>query len=113
MPHLIVEISDGLTEAIEPESILYVLHDAALASGQFNEADIKVRIRPYDHAFVAGSAADFIHVTVLLISGRDTETKQALCRRLLSALEGLGLKAASISVDARDLDRDIYVKQTR
>lgn len=112
MPHAVVEYSKNLENGFEFAAIMHACHDSLLASGQFAEKDIKVRLYPCAHALVAGQNADFIHTTVYLLSGRTKDTKKEIADQLLARLVGFGLPTASCSVDVRDLDREIYAKTT-
>jgi 5-carboxymethyl-2-hydroxymuconate isomerase len=52
-----------------------------------------------------------MHITVYLFKGRDTATKRKLTENILAKVrEMIPVPIASLSVDARDTDQDIYVK---
>jgi 5-carboxymethyl-2-hydroxymuconate isomerase len=110
MPHAIVEYSRALEAEFEASSLMQAVHACLLQSGQFSVHDIKVRLYPCDHAFVAGRDANFLHITVYMLSGRSRAIKKNITSDLLQVLDGLSLIAASLSVDARDMDRDVYSK---
>jgi len=112
MPHVIVEFSRSLESGFDTVQLLRACHNSLLASGQFKEKDIKVRLYPCDHALVAGKCANFLHVIVYMLSGRAKNTKKELAEQLLATLGEFRLPAASCSVDVRDLDREIYCKMT-
>ncbi len=110
MPHCTIEYSNPLKNHIEPIELCNIVHEAALASGNFSEADIKVRAKSYDDYLVGGDVNDFIHVTVYLLDGRSEETKKALTSIILDALQSLNLPVQCLSVDARDTLRSVYSK---
>lgn len=110
MPHAVVEYSKSLEPSFEKAAFMKAIHDAMFASGEFGEKDIKIRLYPCDHALVAGKEQGFVHITIYLLSGRSKETKKKLTQGLLKVVQGLGLTVASVSVDARDLDREVYSK---
>lgn len=111
MPHLIVEYSENLF--LPQTELLSALHHTLLASGQFDEADIKIRSLPYAVSLNGGSPDNgFIHLTLLLLSGRSDAVKQALGEALCqtAARISTGGKPVQISADTRDMQRDTYAK---
>lgn len=110
MPHAIIEYSAHLEELFDTNLLMEAVHKALLHSGEFGEKDIKLRLYPCHQSMVGGKPADFVHCLVYLLSGRSKETKKSIASSVLAAMRNEGVKAASISVDIRDLDRDIYVK---
>lgn len=110
MPHFVVERTTGGDAEPNVPALLAEIHKAAAATGIFDEKTIKVRVREYDEALVAGEPASFIHVTIYLIDGRDKPTKKRLASAIHDCLRHLCPDAVSVSVDVRDLDREIYTK---
>ncbi|NVJ99055.1 MAG: 5-carboxymethyl-2-hydroxymuconate Delta-isomerase [Alphaproteobacteria bacterium] len=113
MPHLVIEASNGLISQTGPKDMMKAAHDVAAASGQFGEGDIKVRLFSVDHALVGGKAASTLHITLYLLSGRDRQTKKALTEALVERFSTLVPKAASVSANAIDMDRETYSKISR
>jgi 5-carboxymethyl-2-hydroxymuconate isomerase len=113
VPHFIVEYSRSLETDAKHADLMAAAHEVAVASGQFGEADIKVRLYPVDHALVAGNAAATLHITIYLLSGRDQPTKKALTSALVKRFERLVPSAKSISANAIDMDRETYSKISR
>jgi len=112
MPHAVIEYSRDLEASFDKLALMQAAHDAMLASGQFGEADVKIRLYPCHDALVGGVTAKFVHITVYMLSGRSPAIKKSITTNLLRVLEGLSLSAASLSVDARDLEREVYSKAT-
>lgn len=110
MPHAIIEYSEQLEEIIDTGMLMQSVHSALLHSGEFAEKDVKVRLYSCRHALVAGKEADFVHCLIYLLSGRSKATKKAIASGVLAAMQNEGIQAASISVDVRDLDREVYSK---
>lgn len=110
MPHFVVERTVASSAEPKSSAMLAEIHEAAVATGIFDEKTIKVRMREYDEALVAGKPASFIHVTIYLIDGRDKSTKKRLATAIHDCLRRLSPGATSVSVDVRDLDRAIYTK---
>ena len=110
MPHLIVEATGQTIEALPNGELMQKLHATALATDLFDEKSIKVRVRPYETALIAGKPDDFVHVTIYLIDGRDKATKKRLALKVHDEVRALCPSCASVSVDVRDLDREVYTK---
>lgn len=110
MPHLIVEATEQTLEHLPSTELMQKLHAAANTTGLFDEKSIKVRIRPYETALIAGRLDEFVHVTIYLIDGRDKATKKRLATAVHDMVRALYPNCASVSVDVRDLDREIYTK---
>jgi len=113
MPHCIIEHSSSL----DSSTLMPLVFGANLNSSLFEKdgSDIKVRAVPFTqyqtgkvHSNIA--QIDFIHVTLKILSGRNTEQKKMLSHLVLSNLETLALKACSISVEVVDIDRATYAK---
>jgi len=110
LPHAVIEYARSLERDMWNSGIMEAVHSSLLACGQFGEQDIKVRAYPCDHALVAGKPSSFIHVTIYLLSGRSDTIKKDITSRVLAALQALEVDVASLSVDARDLNRAVYSK---
>lgn len=91
MPHLILEISQGVQ--IDENELLSAANHALFATGQFKEAkDIKSRIHR-THASLIGLGADdgelFVSARLLIMAGRDDATKHALVETVLNSLQAV------------------------
>jgi 5-carboxymethyl-2-hydroxymuconate isomerase len=113
MPHCVIEHSSSL----DSKALMPLVFNASLASSLFEKdgCDIKVRavaFTQYQTGKVHSNIAqiDFIHVTLKILSGRNTKQKKMLSHLVLSNLETLALKACSISVEVVDIDRATYAK---
>lgn len=115
MPHLVVEYSENLAQ-FESAACLAIVNAALVASGHFEEADIKSRACCVE-AFQVGSESAgraFIAARLSILSGRNLETKQDLSQLVLQALQqqlpaGMGLNT-QVSVEVIDIDRNSYAK---
>ncbi len=115
MPHLTLEYSDNVP-SFDAHSVLLELNQALVASGQFEEIDIKSRAVRHD-TYVVGTAPDnrgFVHVTLAILSGRSPQTKRALSEGVLHALKQVWAPAANVHiqlcVEVRDMEREPYAK---
>jgi len=113
MPHLVIEYSEPDFSNESAAKMLHAAHAGAVASGLFDVTDIKVRAYPCELSLLAGKAGSFIHVTVLLLSGRDAATQKKLAETVLTHLSDAGFSPGSLSVDCQDMDRAVYSKITR
>jgi len=112
MPHIIIEHTSS-EQLTDQAALMQTVHAAAMASGLFGEKAIKIRVKSYDAALIGGVAADFAHITIYLIEGRDNATKKQLTEVLHQALLKHFKNYDSISVDARDLTKAVYTKTTK
>jgi len=85
-------------------------HQGAIDSGLFSTADIKTRAYPAAHYIVAEGNKLFVHVTLYLLEGRTVAQKQHLSEALSKSLLPLLKSGQHLSIDIRDLLRDIYKK---
>lgn len=108
MPHCVIEHSASLNSA----DLVPAVFDAALASGLFAEdgRDIKVRAIAYQDYLTGQEKADFVHVTLRILSGRTAQQKQHLSQIVLQRLSDLSLAKCSITVEVVDMDRASYGK---
>lgn len=119
MPHLTLEYTENLLPGFAPGGALMGLNRVLVASGQFQEADIKSRAVVLD-TFLVGTAPAgraFVHARLALLSGRSPAAKRELSDALLAALsracpERTDLEI-QLSVEIADLDRASYAKESR
>lgn len=108
MPHCIIEHS----VQINSELLVPLVFSGALESELFEAdgSDIKVRAQAFTDYQTGLTSADFVHVTLKILSGRTLDQKQALSQGVLSALASLGLTQCAITVEVLDIDRASYSK---
>ena len=112
MPHFVAEYSRGIESVCPPREVMECLHSAALESGLFAEAAIKVRLVPVEHYLVGGKIVPFVHVTASILDGRSLDQKQDLTSLVLKRLKDQLGDALSITVDVRDTVRATYAKHS-
>lgn len=116
MPHLTLEYSSNLP-AFAPQPALAALNRAMLASGLFDEPDIKSRAIALVDFLVGTSPLPraFAHVRIALLAGRSDEQRQKLASAVLAALsESIsrpGTTEIQLSVETVNIDRASYVKE--
>lgn len=115
MPHCTLEYAGSL-DRFDAAATLASLNRTLVASGQFEERDIKSRAMQFD-AFAVGVADEpraFVHAKLAILSGRSADVKRALSDSLLAALREHCNAAAGVhlqlSVEVVDIDRPSYAK---
>lgn len=111
MPHCTIEYSTELRSRLDPYVLVETVFRATLASGLFVENDIKTRALPYEYYQVGAKRADFIAVSIRMLSGRTDAQKTALTAALKEALLALDLQRLALTVEVIDMHRDSYIKE--
>lgn len=110
MPHCIVEYSKALESRIMPESMLQAVYQGAVESGLFTPSAIKSRAIACDYYMVGDQVADFIHISLRILSGRTDEQKNTLSQAVLDKFKTLPLSQVSVTVEVLDIHTDSYAK---
>lgn len=78
MPHITLEHSANIAEAIDLSGLMRKVHDAAIATGVFPYGGTRTRAEPRERYIIADDHPDngFIHVVLRIGHGRDQATKQ-------------------------------------
>lgn len=115
MPHLTIEYTDNLPQFNASEALL-ALNKALVASGQFEEIDIKSRAIRIS-TFLVGMSPDdraFVHVKLAILSGRSIQIKHEFSESLLLALKSLfawPIKPhVQLCVEVQEIERETYSK---
>ena len=110
MPHLVIAYSQDLEQDYSIETLMNQTYKAAVESDLFSPERIKVRAKAYEYSLVGGENKPFAHTTVYLLSGRDKEKKIKLASLVRDSQLKCLKQVDNITVDVRDLDRDVYQK---
>ena len=114
MPHLTVEYTKNI-QGIGTTTALRALNEVLMASGQFEEADIKSRAVPLE-TFMVGTLPDprgFVYAKLAILAGRSPEVKEALSQSLLHAIRDICRSdgpQVQFCVEVVDIDRGSYSK---
>jgi 5-carboxymethyl-2-hydroxymuconate isomerase len=115
MPHLTIEYTDNLPQ-FNAGGALVALNKALVASGQFEEIDIKSRAIRIG-TFLVGTSPDdraFLHVKLAILSGRSIQIKQELSESLLLTLTAMyewpTKPHVQLCVEVQEIDREAYSK---
>lgn len=112
MPHIIIEYSKNLGEIIEISDLVSGLHKALSDEG-IDRARIKTRAYAIDYVMVGDHdlSGHMIHTTLLLLEGRDLETKKqygdALHKTMHEQIDGI-VNECAVTLEIRDMDKDTY-----
>ena len=114
MPHLTIEYTDNLPQ-FNANGTLLALNSVLVASGQFEEVDIKSRAVRFDTFLVGTSPGEraFVHVKLALLAGRTTQIKRELSESLLRVLEDNnwpGTAHVQLCVEVQEIEREVYAK---
>lgn len=115
MPHLTLEYAANLPD-FNPRDVLRALNESLVASGHFEEPDIKSRAIAFDTVAVGTSPEErgFVHAKLAILSGRSVVVRQALSEQLLAALRpwttaATGM-AVQVCVEIQEIERASYSK---
>ena len=88
MPHLNIEYSANLADALDIQALVDRLHEVALETGVFPLGGVRTRAEPRHHYRIANGNphAGYIHMIVRIGSGRDFETRRGAGDRIFAAL---------------------------
>ncbi len=112
MPHLILEYSSDLENKIEFPPLLKGLSHRLIELGPFNLKDVKARAISYEK-FLVGAEANqsFLHLTLLILEGRDSDTRKRVSQGMLDYLTKSCRKTCcSFTVELREMNRETYSK---
>lgn len=89
MPHVIVEYTSNLEDALDVQGLCDALHQAMIEAGVADAAAIRTRAIRMDHFCVADRDPrnGFVHITARLREGRPKETYQKVADMLMAAAE--------------------------
>lgn len=108
MPHFVVDCSQEILRIHDEESIITRLHRVVNSSGLFEEADIKIRIRPFGIYAVGGGREDFIHTFAWIMQGRSVEQRAALSKAIVGELAGMFPLLPRIAVNIAEFEQATY-----
>jgi 5-carboxymethyl-2-hydroxymuconate isomerase len=119
MPHLTLEYSNNLPEPVDFRALFGRLNAAFAEMGPFRLADVKSRAIAHDQFFVGDGSPEsiFVHLTVGILSGRDSALQKRIGARLLGILREAFARASAerqcaITVEVHEIRRETYCKVT-
>lgn len=117
MPHLIIDYSANLEDAIDMSGLCECLRTVATGLDAFPSAGVRVRAHAARHYAIADGnpAHGYIDVSVRLRAGRDLAVKKAATQALFAAVEAyiapvMSRQPIALSFEMRDIDPDLSPK---
>jgi 5-carboxymethyl-2-hydroxymuconate isomerase len=109
VPHIVVEYSANLDEAISLQELVRDVHAAVLATGIFKLGAVRTRAARRDLYVIANGDPQnaFINVVARIARGRPADKRRALAEAIMAALDA---KTAALA-DARGLALSVYVEE--
>ncbi len=113
MPHIIFEYSSDLNEKIDIQPLLQDVHNT-LADQGVDKSRIKTRAvsLPYYVVGDHGANGPMVHITILLLAGRDNETKKKYSHpihQLVTSELAKVIPEAAVTLEVRDMDPENYI----
>ncbi len=110
MPHIILEYSKSLEANANIPAALLAMHDTLAAQG-VDKARIKTRGVAVEKAVVGdlGQNGQMMHVTLLLLEGRNILTRQQYGQALYDVLKPYAPEECSVTLEVREMVKDTYI----
>lgn len=117
MPHLSIDYSANMEDRVDIAELCDVLRRAAIETGVFPMAGVRVRAFRADHVSIADGSDihGYIDISVRLRGGRPLDTRQEATAHVFAAAEAY-LKPAmaehsiALSIEMRNIDPDLAPK---
>ena len=117
MPHLIIDYSANLEDAVDLAGLCNVLRETACGIEVFPAAGVRVRAIPALHYSIADGdpAHGYIDISVRLRAGRDMADKKAATQVLFDTARdfiapAMATRSIALSFEMRDIDPDLSPK---
>lgn len=119
VPHIQIDYSANLETRLDIPGLLAVLRDAAVESGVFALAGIRVRATACTHVLIADANPDhaFLDISVRLRGGRTLEARKAatdliFARALTYCADVMESSSFMLSFEMRDIDPELSPKDS-
>lgn len=117
MAHFHLDYSANLEARLDIEGLCRVIRDAAVATGVFALAGIRVRATPASHWVIADGDGRhaYLDLSVRLRGGRSLEVRRAASAAIFAAVEAycadlLATSSLMLSMEMRDIDPELSPK---
>jgi 5-carboxymethyl-2-hydroxymuconate isomerase len=114
MPHIYIEYSKDIEDMIQIPALMTELHTRLAAQDGVDIERIKTKSFAMQHSLFGTHAIDAragVHITLLILEGRDRETRKSYGQSLFEGAKAMLDKTGmpyTISLEVRDMDRDTY-----
>lgn len=117
MPHFSIEYSANLEAHVDMPALLEALRLAAIETGLFPLAGIRIRALKADHVSIADGDPQhaFLDLSIRLREGRPQDAKEAATAHIFKALQGfiapaMATHSIALSMEMRDIDARLSPK---
>lgn len=117
MPHIMIDYSANMENRTDIAALCEKLRAAAVDTGVFPIAGVRVRAFCADHAAIADGAPEhgYVDISVRLRGGRDLATRKSACDRIFAAAReflqpAIDSHPVALSLEMRDIDADLSPK---
>ena len=111
MPHVIIDHAADIASPTHMQTLCDALFDRLAAHRAITRPEtLKIRCTPVAAHRLGTKGQGFAHATLLLLPGRDGDTKSDLAQTILRELEAYLPDVTSLSVNLADLDAS-YAKR--
>lgn len=111
MPHITIDYSANLEPEVDIAALCDLLRRAAIETGEFPVAGVRVRAFAARHVSIADGNPDhgYIDIGVRLRGGRDLATRERATAHIFTAAEGflapvMARRSLALSLEMRDID---------
>jgi 5-carboxymethyl-2-hydroxymuconate isomerase len=111
MPHIAIDYSANLEPEVDMAALCDLLRRAAIETGAFPVAGVRVRAFAADHVSIADGNPDhgYIDIGVRLRGGRDLPTRERATAHIFAAAKGflapvMARRSLALSLEMRDID---------
>jgi 5-carboxymethyl-2-hydroxymuconate isomerase len=113
VPHLVIECSSNVRDAVPAEAIVKAIHDAAVSTRIFPTAGVRTRLYVADACLVGDGSPEngFVHVRAHIAAGRDLETQRRAGEAIFAALRALFARSDRANRTALSLEVTEIVPQ--
>ncbi len=117
MPHLTLEYTSNIQQAVSAKDVFAQLHRVLADVGGVKIGHCKSRLRVLDDFYIAEGeqGGAFVHLDLRLLAGRDLALKQRIGNESLQVLRqyfapGSDALSLQITVSVIDIERETYFK---
>ena len=117
MPHIAIEYSSNLEEAVDVAALCGCLRQTAVGIEAFPLAGVRVRAFAADHYSIADGNPDhgFIDISVRLRGGRSLDVRKAAVDKIFEAASAflapaMATRSIALSLEMRDIDPELSPK---
>lgn len=111
MPHFHIDYSKNLERRIDMRGLCIAVRDAAMETGLFPLAGLRIRATPAEYVIMADGNPDhaYLDLSIRLRAGRDQAAKEQATSHIFAKLEqycadALAQSSVMLSCEMRDID---------